>query len=88
MNPTPTSGGLLNLIKGLNIPGILDGTQKTLSVINQAIPVIYQVKPLVNNVKTLFKIKNIINEPSENIKKDTNIEKKEIKTNSSPIFFV
>ena len=29
MNPAPTSGGLLNLIKGLNIPGILDGTQKT-----------------------------------------------------------
>ena len=86
MNPTPATGGLLNIIKGLNIPGILDGTQKTLSVINQAIPVIYQVKPLVSNIGTIFKIKNIINEPTE--KQQTKNENKIKKTNNSPIFFV
>lgn len=88
MNPAPTTGGLLNLIKGLNISGILDGTQKTLSVINQAIPVIYQVKPLVSNIGTLLKIKNIINEPANNttnsVKEDTNNSN----SNNSPIFFV
>lgn len=88
MNPAPTTGGLLNLIKGLNISGILDGTQKTLSVINQAIPVIYQVKPLVSNIGTLLKIKNIMNEPASNttnlVKKDTNNSS----SNNSPIFFV
>ncbi len=89
MNPNPSSGGLLNLIKGLNIPGILDGTQKTLSVINQAIPVIYQVKPLVSNISTLFKIKNIMNEPTNNTNENnTDKEHKELKTNNSPIFFV
>lgn len=82
MNPAPTSGGLLNLIKGLNIPGILDGTQKTLSVINQAIPVIYQVKPLVNNIGTIFKIRNIMNEP------DNKSDNKKTTSNNSPIFFV
>ena len=88
MNPAPTTGGLLNLIKGLNISGILDGTQKTLSVINQAIPVIYQVKPLVSNIGTLFKIKNIMNEPisdtTNSIKENTNNSS----SNNSPIFFV
>lgn len=86
MNPTGSPGGLLSIIKGLNIPGILDGTQKTLSVINQAIPVIYQVKPLVSNIGTIFKIKNIINEPTETKKTDN--QNKSIETNNSPIFFV
>lgn len=84
MNPTPVSGGIINLIKGLNISGILDGTQKTLSVINQAIPVVYQIKPLVSNIGTIFKIRDIINEPTNNKTKSENIKK----TNNSPIFFV
>lgn len=87
MNPAPTTGGLLNLIKGLNISGILDGTQKTLSVINQAIPVIYQVKPLVSNIGTLFKIKNIMNEPISNTTTNSIIEDTK-NSNNSPIFFV
>ena len=87
MNPAPTTGGLLNLIKGLNISGILDGTQKTLSVINQAIPVIYQVKPLVSNIGTLLKIKNIINEPISNTTTNSVIEDTK-SSNNSPIFFV
>lgn len=87
MNPAPTTGGLLNLIKGLNISGILDGTQKTLSVINQAIPIIYQVKPLVNNIGTLLKIKNIMNEPISNTTTNSIIEDTK-SSNNSPIFFV
>lgn len=87
MNPAPTTGGLLNLIKGLNISGILDGTQKTLSVINQAIPVIYQVKPLVSNIGTLLKIKNIMNEPISNTTTNSIIEDTK-NSNNSPIFFV
>lgn len=84
MNPAPTSGGIISLIKSLNIPGILDGTQKTLSVINQAIPVIYQIKPLVSNIGTLFKIKDIINDPNNNKTNSDDIKK----ANNSPIFFV
>ena len=65
MYPNPASGGILSIIKNLNIANILDGTQKTLGVINQAIPIIYQVKPLVSNLGTIFKISNIINDKSE-----------------------
>lgn len=76
---------ILSLLKNIKWGSILDGTSKTLGVINQAIPVIYQVKPIVNNAKTMFKIANIINEPKEEIKKETTIVKQ---TNNSPIFYL
>ena len=47
-------------------------------------PVIYQIKPLVSNIGTLFKIKDIINEPNNNKTNSDDIKK----ANNSPIFFV
>jgi hypothetical protein len=75
----------LTALKNIKWATLLDGTQKTLGVINQAIPIVYQVKPLVNNAKTLFKIANVIKEPVQN-----NNEVKKIKkeTNTSPIFYI
>lgn len=73
---------ILSLLKNIKWGSILDGTSKTLGVINQAIPVVYQIKPIINNAKTMFKIANIINSPVEN---ET---KKEEKTNNSPIFYI
>lgn len=72
----------INLIKSIKWGELLDGTGKTLGVINQAIPVIYQVKPIVSNAKTLFKINSIINEPSTNNNSNTNT------SNNSPIFYI
>ena len=74
------STGLLSLIKNIKWASLLDGTSKTLNVINQAIPVVYQIKPIINNAKTMFKIANIMNTPEET--------KKEEKTNNSPIFYI
>ncbi len=34
----------------------LSNTQKTLNVVNQAIPIFYQIKPIFNNAKTMFRI--------------------------------
>ena len=39
---------------------ILTNTSKTLNVINQAIPIYYQVKPIIANAKTLFRVANIL----------------------------
>ena len=77
-NPSFITKGL-NLLKNLTWTEFLDGTSKTLGVINQAIPIVYQVKPIMNNAKTLFKIANIVNSP---------IEEKETKNNNSPIFYI
>lgn len=41
---------------GFNLSSILTNTQKTLGVINQAIPIVKQAGPMVNNMKTMFKL--------------------------------
>ncbi len=70
----------LSALKNIKWATLLDGTQKTLGVINQAIPIVYQVKPIVNNAKTLFKIANVMKEPEQQeIKKETK---------TSPIFYI
>ena len=51
--------------KGINWNNILNNTQKTLGIINQAIPIVYQVKPLLSNARTLFKVANAINDNDE-----------------------
>ena len=71
---------ILSLLKNIKWSSLLEGTSKTLNVINQAIPVVYQVKPIINNAKTMFKVANIINTPEDT--------KKEEKTNNSPIFYM
>lgn len=79
----PNQGmNILSLLKNIKWGSILDGTSKTLNVINQAIPVVYQVKPIINNAKTMFKIANIMNSATE---EET---KKEEKTTNSPIFYI
>jgi len=79
MFPNQTTS-ILSLLKNIKWSSILDGTSKTLNVINQAIPVVYQVKPIIDNAKTMFKVANIIN-TEEPIKKEE-------KTNISPIFYI
>ena len=63
------STSIFTLLKNIKWGAILDGTSKTLNVINQAIPVIYQIKPIINNAKTMFNIAKIMNEPQEEVKK-------------------
>lgn len=74
---------LFSTLKNIGWSNILDGTQKTLGVINQAIPIVYQVKPVVSNVRSMFKIASAINEPMEknNIKSTT-------PKSSNPVFYI
>ncbi len=48
--------GLFSSIRNINWGNLLNNTQKTLGIINQAIPIAYQVKPIVNNAKTMFRV--------------------------------
>ena len=54
------SSGANGIGKGLlgkfSFSGFLNGASKTLNVVNQAIPIFYQVKPMINNAKTMFRI--------------------------------
>ncbi len=43
---------------GITLSGILNGTQRALNFANQAIPLVKQVKPMIGNAKTMFKVMN------------------------------
>lgn len=83
MYPYPYKTGILEMLKGIKWGGILDGTQKTLGVINQAIPLVYQVKPMVSNMRSVFKIANMINEPT-----NTNSVPNTPKQTNNPVFYL
>ena len=54
---SPTTSGLLGLgKKAFNWNGFLDNAQRTLNVINQAMPIYNQVKPMFRNMGTVFKV--------------------------------
>ena len=82
--------------RGINWNNILNNTQRTLGIINQAIPIVYQVKPLLSNARTLFKVASAINsnddERSEVVNDNnysSNVSYEEEKKDSNgPIFFL
>ena len=43
---------------GLTLGKIFNGTQRVLSFANQAIPLVKQVRPMIGNAKTMFKVMN------------------------------
>ena len=43
---------------GITLGGILNGTQRALNFANQAIPLVKQVRPMIENAKTMFKVMN------------------------------
>lgn len=65
-----------SFLKNINYAGILDGASKTLNVVNQAIPVYYQVKPILSNLNVLKNIQESITD--ESIQENHN----------SPIFYI
>ncbi len=90
-NPSVLGKGI-ELIKGIKWGTLLDSTQKTLGVINQAIPIFYQVKPIFTNAKTLLKIANNLNSTSDN---NTSLDEKkedskvvESSCDNKPIFYI
>ena len=95
---TNTSKGLLSSLFGSGkLSTFLNGTQKTLNIVNQAIPLIKQMGPVVKNAKTMFRVMNEfkkVDTPVNNVineipKIDEVIEEKPIVTNSNgPTFFL
>ena len=57
---TPKVGLFSRLLggNGITLGGILNGTQRALNFANQAIPLVKQVRPMIVNAKTMFKVMN------------------------------
>ncbi len=84
---------LFNSIRNIKWGSILTNTQKTLNVINQAIPVYYQIKPIASNLRSFGKIMSAFNSPdNEKTSVPTNnivnTESKKEDQNGLPTFFI
>ncbi len=66
---------------------LLTNTQKTLNVINQAIPVYYQIKPVWQNIRSFGHIMSAFKESDNDIKKEVEVPSTKNKTNL-PTFFI
>lgn len=66
-------GVLKGVGKKITFGGVLDGTQKTLGTINQFIPIYNQVKPMVDNSKTIFKVFKGLKSDKKTDSKKTNM---------------
>lgn len=88
---TARTGGLFSRLaglKGINWQGLLNNTSRTLGVINQAIPIVKQVGPMYNNMKSMLKVASLFKDEtdpsprkSDNSKTNTTTNLK--KTNTS-----
>lgn len=47
-----------SLGRGFSFSSLLNGAQRTLNFVNQAIPVVKQVSPMMKNAKTMFRVMN------------------------------
>ena len=72
----------------INWGNILNNTQKSLGIINQAIPIIHQVRPIINNAKTMFKIVGAIKNNNKNTDIKYNTQNNEIQNTNKPIFYI
>lgn len=87
---TATRGLFSSLLgRGINFSSILSGTQKTLNIVNQAIPVVKQVTPMFKNAKTMFKVMNEFKKVDKPIVNNTIISSSKEVSNvlNSPTFF-
>ncbi len=95
-------GALTRGIRGLSLGSIVSGTQRTLGIVNQAIPIIKQMSPVVKNAKTMFRVMNEFKKtdvPATSNKKINNQRKNNVQTevktddanitsnNNGPTFF-
>lgn len=98
----PTSNIVGAASKGISFSKILSGAGKALNFANRAIPMYYQIKPMLSNAKTLVnmysKVKepekttltnnnNNIEEKKENIKQISTEKKKQVVKNDTLTFF-
>lgn len=83
MPNTPRVGLFQRIFGNISFGNIINGTERALNFANQAIPFVKQVKPIIGNAKTIFKVMNEFKR-NENIKPNRN---ENITTQNGPKFF-
>lgn len=94
MNMASQSALKTGILSKINWSSLLSNTQKTLNVVNQAIPLYYQVKPVFSNIRNISKItKEFTKSTSDNnvrssANKNTNININKNNGTLNPTFFI
>lgn len=55
----------MRAIKGINWGSLITNTSKTLNVVNQAIPLVRQVGPMMNNMRSMLRIASIFKDETD-----------------------
>lgn len=71
----PTNGitNTPSILGKINWSTLLSNAQKTLNVVNQAVPLYYQVKPVFKNIKAISKIGKEFSKIGNNVNVNSNI---------------
>lgn len=76
----------------LTLSSILSGTGKVINFANQAIPLVKQAGPVIQNAKTMFRVMNEFKKVDTNQVENNEVKEKEVITSTSnnmgPTFFL
>ena len=92
-------GNFFHNFKAFNWSGLINNTSKTLGIINQTIPLVRQVGPMVGNMRSMIKLASVFKDETdtdikkqEDIKNNNNIKEESSINNNlnydSPTFFI
>ena len=81
-------GSSLSGIKAINWGGLINNTSKTLGIINQTIPIVRQVGPMVTNMKSMLRVASLFKDETDppiknHNNQDNNNRKKTLSTNTN-----
>lgn len=60
-------GNSLGAVRTLNWGGLINGASKTLGVINQTIPLVKQVGPMFQNVRSMLKVASVFKDETDQV---------------------
>ena len=59
-------GNSIRALRGIHWGTIINNTSKTLGIVNQTIPIVKQVGPMMNNVKSMIRVASIFKDETDN----------------------
>ena len=74
---------LFHGIHNINWNNMLNNVSRTLGVVRDAIPVVKEVGPMINNMKSMIKIASVFKDETDTKKTNNKINKNNIKENST-----
>lgn len=74
-------GNAMGALRGFNWGGLINNTSKTLGIINQTIPLVRQVGPMVGNMRSMLKIASVFKDETDNNYSTNNTSKNELSKN-------